>query len=110
MAEPADGRSPAETLFLAGVGTLARLAERADELADVLAQRLGDDRRGLRLGDRLLDGLGRPDREQQHQAEGPGGDLDQPARGAGHSLSVGNRTSGVKRGTHDRSNAGRIRR
>ena len=48
MAERADGRRPVETLFLASVGTRPRLAERADELADVLAQRLGVDRDEVR--------------------------------------------------------------
>jgi polyhydroxyalkanoate synthesis regulator phasin len=48
MAEPADGRGSVETLFLAGIGTLARFAERADELADVVAERLGVDRDEVR--------------------------------------------------------------
>jgi polyhydroxyalkanoate synthesis regulator phasin len=43
MAERADSRGSVETLFLAGVGTAARLAERADQLAEVIAQRLGVD-------------------------------------------------------------------
>jgi polyhydroxyalkanoate synthesis regulator phasin len=48
MAEPADERSALETLVLAGVGSLARVVERADELADALAARLGVDREEVR--------------------------------------------------------------
>lgn len=50
MAGRADdgGRSPLETLALAGVGALALAAERADELADAVAQRLGVDRGEVR--------------------------------------------------------------
>jgi polyhydroxyalkanoate synthesis regulator phasin len=41
-------RSPLETLALAGVGALALAAERADELADAVASRLGVDRDEVR--------------------------------------------------------------
>jgi polyhydroxyalkanoate synthesis regulator phasin len=43
-----DERSPLETLALAGVGALALAAERADELADAVSERLGIDRDEVR--------------------------------------------------------------
>lgn len=41
MAERADERGPLETLSLAGIGAIALLAQRAEELADELGTRLG---------------------------------------------------------------------
>ena len=41
MAVPADDRGPLETLALAGVGAVALLAQRADELAAEIGERLG---------------------------------------------------------------------
>ena len=46
-ADPAD-RGPLETLALAGVGALALAADRADELVDEIAARLGVDRAEVR--------------------------------------------------------------
>jgi polyhydroxyalkanoate synthesis regulator phasin len=50
MAERASApeRSPLETLALAGLGALALVAERADELADEIATRLGTERDEVR--------------------------------------------------------------
>lgn len=48
MADPADGRSPLETLALAGLGAFALAAGRADELADEIAGRLGLERDEVR--------------------------------------------------------------
>jgi polyhydroxyalkanoate synthesis regulator phasin len=50
MAERASSndRSPFETLTLAGLGALALVAERADDLADELARRLGMERDEVR--------------------------------------------------------------
>jgi len=48
MADPASARGRLETLSLAGVGVLALVAQRADELADELGQRLGVDRDDVR--------------------------------------------------------------
>ena len=50
MAEPADARERGslETLALAGLGALALLADRADELADEIASRLGTERDEVR--------------------------------------------------------------
>jgi len=45
---PAEDRGPLETLTLAGVGALALLAQRADELADELGRRLGVERDDVR--------------------------------------------------------------
>lgn len=55
MAEPASGRSPLETLTLAGVGALALAAGRADNVVDELARRLGVEKDEVRavLGDAL---------------------------------------------------------
>ena len=57
MAEPASSpeRGPLETLTLAGIGALALLAERADDLADEVARRLGMERDEVRkaIGDVL---------------------------------------------------------
>jgi polyhydroxyalkanoate synthesis regulator phasin len=44
MAERDNDRGPLETLGLAGIGALALAAERADDLADELARRLGIER------------------------------------------------------------------
>lgn len=48
MAERADERGPFETLTLAGVGALALVAQRADELADEIGARLGVERDEVR--------------------------------------------------------------
>jgi len=48
MADPASERGRLETLSLAGLGVLALVAQRADELADELGQRLGADRDEVR--------------------------------------------------------------
>jgi polyhydroxyalkanoate synthesis regulator phasin len=49
MAERASSdRGPVETLALAGLGALALAAQRADELADDLAERFGVDRDEMR--------------------------------------------------------------
>ena len=55
MADRASGRGPLETLTLAGIGAFALAADRADDLADELARRLGVDRDEMRaaLGDAL---------------------------------------------------------
>lgn len=57
MAERADERGVLESLGLAGIGALALVLERADDLAEELARRLGVDRNDVRgaLGD-VLDG------------------------------------------------------
>ncbi len=48
MAEPGSERGPLETLTLAGLGGLAAVAQRADELADELGRRLGVERDEVR--------------------------------------------------------------
>lgn len=48
MADPGSARGPLETLTLVGIGGIALLAERADELADELGRRLGVDREEVR--------------------------------------------------------------
>jgi polyhydroxyalkanoate synthesis regulator phasin len=48
MADPANDRSPLETLTLAGFGAVALAAERADRLADEIAGRLGVERDEVR--------------------------------------------------------------
>ena len=48
MDERGSDRGPLETLTLAGLGSLALLAERADELADELGSRLGIERDEVR--------------------------------------------------------------
>jgi polyhydroxyalkanoate synthesis regulator phasin len=48
MAEPADERGPLETLSLAGIGAVALVAQRAEELADELGARLGVERDEVR--------------------------------------------------------------
>jgi polyhydroxyalkanoate synthesis regulator phasin len=48
MADPGSERGPLETLTLAGIGSLALLAQRADELADELGRRLGVERDEVR--------------------------------------------------------------
>lgn len=48
MAGPARDRGPLETMTLAGLGALALAAERADDLADELARRLGVERDEVR--------------------------------------------------------------
>jgi polyhydroxyalkanoate synthesis regulator phasin len=53
MAARGSERGPLETLTLAGLGSLALLAERADELADEVGRRLGVERDEVRtvIGD-----------------------------------------------------------
>jgi polyhydroxyalkanoate synthesis regulator phasin len=55
MAAPANERSPLETLSLAGLGAIALVAERADELATEIGTRLGVERDEVRsaIGDVL---------------------------------------------------------
>ena len=55
MAERGSPRGPLETFALAGVGALALVAGRADDLAEELSQRFGIDRDEVRgaLGDAL---------------------------------------------------------
>jgi polyhydroxyalkanoate synthesis regulator phasin len=48
MAEPADERSSLETLSLAGIGAVALVAQRADELASEIGNRLGVERDEVR--------------------------------------------------------------
>jgi polyhydroxyalkanoate synthesis regulator phasin len=48
MAERGSERGPLETLTLAGLGSLALVAQRADELADELGRRLGVERDEVR--------------------------------------------------------------
>lgn len=48
MAGPGSERGPLETLTLAGLGGLAVVAQRADELADELGRRLGVERDEVR--------------------------------------------------------------
>lgn len=48
MAEPGSERGPLETFTLAGLGGLAVVAQRADELADELGRRLGVEREEAR--------------------------------------------------------------
>jgi polyhydroxyalkanoate synthesis regulator phasin len=55
MAEPDSERGTIETLALAGIGAFALAAERADDLADEIARRLGMEREEVRaaVGDVL---------------------------------------------------------
>jgi polyhydroxyalkanoate synthesis regulator phasin len=55
MAEPADERGALETLSLAGIGAIALVAQRADELAAEIGERLGVERDEVRsvIGDVL---------------------------------------------------------
>jgi polyhydroxyalkanoate synthesis regulator phasin len=55
MDEPGSARGPLESLGLAGLGAIALLLERADDLADELGRRLGVERGEVRgaLGDVL---------------------------------------------------------
>ena len=48
MAEPADERKSLETLGLAGIGAVALVAQRAEELADEIGARLGVERQEVR--------------------------------------------------------------
>jgi polyhydroxyalkanoate synthesis regulator phasin len=72
MADPASGsgRNPLETLALAGVGALALAAERADTIADDLAQRLDLDRDELRAA--LVDAFESWRREARRMGESAG--------------------------------------
>ena len=63
-------RGPFETLTLAGIGALALAAERADDLADELAQKLGIDRDEMRAA--LSDALESWRREAQRLGESTG--------------------------------------
>lgn len=63
-------RGALETLALAGVGALALAAERADELADAIAQRLGVDRDEVRTA--LADVLDSWRRELERTGERAG--------------------------------------
>jgi polyhydroxyalkanoate synthesis regulator phasin len=53
MAEPGNSRGALESLGLAGIGALALVVERADDLSEELAHRLGVERSEVRgaLGD-----------------------------------------------------------
>ena len=68
MAGPAKDRGPLETLTLAGLGALALGAERADDLADELARRLGIERDEVRAV--IADVLGSWRREAGRIGEG----------------------------------------
>lgn len=72
MAAPADphDRGPLETLALAGVGALALVAERADELADEIASRLGIDPEEVRTA--VADVVGSWRRELERAGERTG--------------------------------------
>ena len=48
MAEPADDRGTLESLGLAGIGAVALVLERADELTEELSRRLGVERTEIR--------------------------------------------------------------
>src|SRR5688500_17880990 len=48
MAEPGNERNPLETLGLAGIGAVALVAQRADELANQIGDRLGVERDEVR--------------------------------------------------------------
>jgi polyhydroxyalkanoate synthesis regulator phasin len=48
MEDPGNDRGPLETLALAGLGALSLAANRADDLADEIAARLGMDRDEVR--------------------------------------------------------------
>ena len=71
MAERDSGRGPIETFTLAGIGALALAAERADDLADELSQRLGIDRDEVRSA--LVDVLESWRREAHRIGESSGG-------------------------------------
>jgi polyhydroxyalkanoate synthesis regulator phasin len=71
MGERARDRNPLETLTLAGIGALALVAGRADDLADDLASRLGVDRDEMRAA--LGDALDTWRREARRLGEGTGG-------------------------------------
>jgi polyhydroxyalkanoate synthesis regulator phasin len=65
-----DQRGPLETLTLAGLGALALAADRADELADDLARRLGVERDEVRAA--LSDALHSWRRDAQRLGESTG--------------------------------------
>lgn len=71
MAERGSERTPLETFTLAGLGALALVAERADELADELARRFGIDREEVRAA--LTDALESWRREAQRVGDSTGG-------------------------------------
>lgn len=71
MAGPVKDRGPLETLSLAGLGALALAAERADDLADELARRLGVERDEVRAA--ITDVLASWRREASRIGESTGG-------------------------------------
>lgn len=70
MAELGSERSPLETFTLAGLGALALVAERADQLADELSRRFGIDRDEVRAA--LTDVLESWRREAQRIGDSTG--------------------------------------
>ena len=70
MAEPASSRGPLESLGLAGIGALALVVERADELAEELSRRLGLE--GPEVRGALADVLESWRRETQRLGESTG--------------------------------------
>ncbi|MCS7007740.1 MAG: hypothetical protein RMM28_05055, partial [Thermoleophilia bacterium] len=65
-------RGSVETLALAGVGALALVAERADELADAIASRLGVDREEVRVAARDVVASWRRELERTSERAGMG--------------------------------------
>ena len=70
MAEPGSSRSSLESLGLAGIGALALVVERADDIAEELARRLGVERSEVRGA--LADVLESWRREAQRLGESTG--------------------------------------
>jgi polyhydroxyalkanoate synthesis regulator phasin len=70
MAEPASPRPPLESLGLAGIGALALVVERIDELGEELARRLGVERSEVRGA--LADVVASWQRETQRLGESTG--------------------------------------
>jgi polyhydroxyalkanoate synthesis regulator phasin len=68
MADRGSERGPLETLTLAGLGGIALLAQRADELADELGRRLGLEREEVRTA--LVDVIESWKREAGRLGEG----------------------------------------
>jgi polyhydroxyalkanoate synthesis regulator phasin len=81
MADHADGRSPLETLTLAGIGALVLAAGRLDDLADDVARRLGIDREEVRVA--LVDALESWRREAKRIGEHPSGAVGRVAQDLG---------------------------
>jgi polyhydroxyalkanoate synthesis regulator phasin len=71
MADLGNARGPLETLALAGLGAVAMAAERADELADELATRLGLEQEDVRaaVGDVLQSWRREAGRLGEHTSE-----------------------------------------